>query len=255
MRVFGGLIGAAVVTAAVVLASCSGGVGGSTAAPPTPTPSPTPPATPTPVATATPTPGATATPTGGGATPTPTPTPNGNATAIPTYVFTGPIASTGAGGCSASGCVSIFPGPPAANLAFNITFGTAPSTTSTSITVTLADGSAQISPSATFPYVPGSIAGTVEAYLQVTATNAVSFASTPSIVATGSALSGLGSCIFYGYENNGSGYAWTQVAPASGSTAITGTGSGAAASIPPVTLGSGQVNLTATPFYGALVCH
>jgi hypothetical protein len=123
-------------------------------------------------------------------------------------------------------------------------------TVSTTLNGNVATGASQISPSASFPFYTST--GTPVIYFQASATPAASFAQTPGITLSGIAGSFPTGCIFFGYvANGGSAPAWTQIAPASGATHL----SGSSVTIAPVTLGGGStVDLTPTPFIGAIVC-
>jgi hypothetical protein len=61
------------------------------------------------------------------------------------------------------------------------------------------------------------------------------------------AVSGETTCSFYGYENTSAGYAWTLIA---GPAAV----SGSSVTIPAVAPGGAPINVSPTPFYGAVAC-
>lgn len=182
------------------------------------------------------------------ASPTPTPAATATPTNSPTstaqvYTFGGFSDSTGNTGCQAgNACIPIGSTDTANGVSASLTF-TQPSVT-TDVTVAGAT-LAQITP-AGFPAYSGS--GTVELYISLTASPSATFAMTPQAQVGG--LSGETSCIFYGYVNNtGNSLAWTQISPSTGSTAV----AIGAVTFPPVSLGS-TISISATPFYGAVVC-
>jgi hypothetical protein len=204
----------------------------------TPTPSPTPTGA---APTATPTSAApTATPTG--AAPTATPTSGSSAIPLPAYTFSGGSNTTG---CTTSQCsVPISITDTNFNLSFQATVP-APSV-GTEVTASVAGGSPEISPTQGFPLYTGT--GLAKMYFQLTASPTASFATTPTIVLSGTGLSTSAACIFYGYINNGSGFAWTPVSPQTGAATVTNN----SVTLPPVN--PGQVSLSSTPFFGAIVC-
>jgi len=223
---------AALTTAGITVASCTG----ASTTPPAPAPSPAPsatgssaPSTPTPVPTVTP---------AGGPTATPVPSPTGSATEPPTFTLSG---STATATCTISTCGAL-------NLAagtLTIQFGTASATAT--ISGSTAATMAQIAP-AGFPFILSN--ATVEEYLAVSSSAAVTFAQTPQI--TISSLTGVTSCLLEAYVNQGSAYAWTQIAPAAGGAAV----AAGTAVIAPVALATGSIALQpAPPFYAAVVCQ
>lgn len=174
----------------------------------------------------------------GSPTPSPSPTATATGSSQPQYTFSG---FTDATNCTAgNSCLSA--GGTANGVTFNATFNDA--NTTTVVTISGADY-AEISPSG-FPAYSGS--GTAEIYVKVTASVAATFPQTPAILTFGN-FGAASSCIFYGYENQGSGYAWTQIAPATGSTPIGSPFTNIAA-----VTEAGGIQVGPSPFYGALVC-
>ncbi len=204
----------------------------------TSSPSASPTATPSAGATATASAGPTTSPTASPtASPAPTASPSAvaSATALPAYTFSGNSDTDSPTSCNTSSCLQLYLSPgtmiqfPAASAA-------------TTLVATFASGPSQITGTPTFPYYTG--AGTVFQYLQLSATPAVTFATTPSITVNGATGS---TCSFYGYTtNSGVTYAWTLIAgPAtisSGSVTI------------PAVSSLGTIDVSPAPFYGAIVC-
>ena len=208
------------------------------------------------LATSSPTPSATSTATAGAtAAPTATATATAGATASPLPQFSFTDTTDGDNTGSDSNCTSTMcaiplsvPGPTSGGTI--VTFGTNNLAGGAELflsTATGADPATQITPANSFPYYTG--AGTVAEYLQLSSDKAVSFAQTPTIQVGGVTGSG---CTFYGYiQSNSNAYAWTAIAPATGAATV----SSGNVTINPVTLSSGTVNLSTTPFYGAIVCQ
>jgi hypothetical protein len=124
--------------------------------------------------------------------------------------------------------------------------GFADANPTTNVSIAVATGPSQISPTG-FPVYTGT--GTAVLYLQISSTVSATFAQTPQIEladVTGS-YSG---CIFYGYNNNGSTYSWTPTVPVTGSASF----SGGSVTFSPTGL-TGGVSVTPTPFYAAIVCQ
>jgi hypothetical protein len=172
----------------------------------------------------------------------PSPSPSGS----PSFTFSG--SSPDPTGCSSSQCavpLMFTDGP----LMLQATFNSP--TVTTTLNGNVATGASQISPSASFPFYTAS--GTVLLYFQASATPAASFPMTPGITLSGITASYPTGCIFYGYvAMGGSTPAWTQIAPSSGATHV----SGGSVTIAPLTLGGGStVDLSPTPFTGAIVCN
>jgi hypothetical protein len=181
-------------------------------------------------------------------TPTPSPSPSPSASANPAF-FAGGSANTGAASnCNATACAPLsVPAPP---FSTTVTFGT-PSGPAT-MSVALGSGLQTPSPG-TYTAFTGT--GTVQEYLQVSASVNVTVAQTPAITLTG--LTGVSRCAFYIYT--GTGGVWASVSPSTTGTATVTNGS--------VTLPMEQgvnmqgvpnppnpVNLGPTPAYGAVAC-
>lgn len=180
----------------------------------------------------------------GSVSPSPSPSPTASA-----GFFTGGTANTGAtSNCNATACAALnVPAPP---FSTTVTFG--PASGPVEMFVTLGSAS-QTAPSGTYAAFTGT--GTVEEYLEVSASTSVTVAQTPSIAVSG--LSGVTKCAFYIFT--GTGGVWASVSPSSTGTATVTNGS--------VTLpmaqgvnGLGQpnppnpVNLGTSPAYGAVAC-
>jgi hypothetical protein len=186
----------------------------------------------------------TATPTSASATATPTSAPSGaTPTPIPSYTFSGGNDTTS---CTTASCGA----PPVyitdSALTFQATF--ANPTVSTEITGAVANGTAQISPSNTFPVYNNSAGGTVELYFQLSANPATVFPLTPAIQVSG-LTGGVTTCFFYGYVTGSSANTWTAISPQTGPAQVIG----GSVSFPAVSPG-GTININPAPFYGAIVC-
>jgi hypothetical protein len=190
------------------------------------------------VAAGTPSPTPTATSTGA----SPSPSPSASA-----GFFTGGSANTGAtSNCNTTACAALsVPAPP---FSTTVTFG--PASAPVEMFVTLGSGLQTPSPG-TYTAFTGT--GTVEEYLQVSASANVTVAQTPSIVLTG--LTGVTKCAFYIFTSNS---IWASVSPSTTGTANVTNGSVTLPMAPGVG-GNGQVNNSAvnigtTPAYGAVAC-
>jgi hypothetical protein len=176
----------------------------------------------------------------------PSPSPSPSASASPGF-FTGGSANTGAASnCGTTACAALsVPAPP---FSTTVTFGAA--SAPVEMFVTLGSGLQTPSPG-TYTSFTGT--GTVEEYLQISASVNVTVAQTPSIMVTG--LTGVSGCRFYIFTNNN---IWAEVSPATtGSTTVTN-GSVTLPMAPGVG-GNGQpngqpVNIGTTPAYGAVAC-
>jgi hypothetical protein len=175
----------------------------------------------------------------------PSASPSPSPTANPAF-FAGGSANTGAtSNCNTSACVPLsVPAPP---FATTVTFGAA----SAPVTMSVALGSALQTPSpGTYPAFTGT--GTVQEYLQVSASTNVTVAQTPAIALTG--LTGVTRCAFYIYT----GSVWASVSPSTTGTANVTSGSVTLPMAPGVgangQVNNSAVNINTTPAYGAVAC-
>ena len=133
----------------------------------------------------------------------------------------------------------------------NLMFGTSQASTTIQLSGTAGTGLSQVTPtSPPFPLYTGT--GTAQLYIAVASSANVSFAQTPAINYQFGTTPTYAGCGLYVYASSGSNvYSWNLVAPATGSTPV----SGSSVNIPATTLTNGTVNLTTTPTYVTIVCQ